>query len=68
MSKNIETVAGIKITACARCGQMFIVAPMHVYKAGGKYYCKWTCYNHRKDKIKEGFAYENNKGRPAEDI
>lgn len=35
---------------CAKCGKMFIPAPQHVFKEYGKYYCKWTCYNHRKDK------------------
>lgn len=39
---------------CARCGRVFIPAPKHIYKAPGKdgrlkFYCCWTCYNHRKD-------------------
>lgn len=35
---------------CKKCGKRFIAAPMHIYKEGGKYYCSWTCYLHRKDK------------------
>lgn len=38
---------------CAKCGREFIPAPQHIFKAGGKYYCKWTCYNHRHDEQKE---------------
>ena len=35
---------------CPKCGRTFIAAPQHVFKVGGKYYCSWTCYNHRNDK------------------
>lgn len=46
---------------CRKCGKEFIPAPFHVYKDGSKYYCTWTCYNHRKDKSdKEETAYEDN--------
>lgn len=42
---------------CAKCGKVFIVAPQHVFKVYDKehtkYYCSWTCYNHRNDKEKE---------------
>ena len=51
---------------CGKCGREFIPAPQHVFKANGKYYCKWTCYNHRKDNTKEEFAYENNQNRLTE--
>ena len=34
---------------CRKCGKYFIPAPMHVYRVGSKYYCSWTCYNHRND-------------------
>lgn len=34
---------------CAKCGKRFIPAPEHIFKAGSKYYCKWTCYLHRND-------------------
>lgn len=34
---------------CPKCGKRFIVAPMHIYRDKGKYYCSWTCYLHRKD-------------------
>lgn len=35
---------------CPKCGKRFISAPYHVFKEDGKYYCSWTCFNHRKDK------------------
>ena len=50
----------IRMVICAKCGREFIPAPLHIFKAGGKYYCKWTCYNHRDDKQKEEKAYEDN--------
>lgn len=52
-NKTTDTVLGIRMAICERCGQMFIVAPMHRFKVGSKYYCKWTCYNHRNDEQKE---------------
>ncbi len=39
----------IKEEKCAKCGKNFIVAIEHRFKEGGKYYCTWTCYNHRHD-------------------
>lgn len=55
---------------CKRCGKKFIPAPLHAYKEGSKYYCSWTCYNHRKDRpidthkslanYEEEIAYESN--------
>ena len=48
---------------CKKCGRTFIAAPQHVYKVGSKYYCSWTCYNHRNDKE---VKHENNKNRPTE--
>lgn len=53
---------------CKKCGKEFIPAPFHKYKEGSKYYCSWTCYNHRKDELgvqkmnisdKEATAYES---------
>ena len=35
---------------CRKCGKKFIPAPEHRYHEGSKYYCTWTCYNHRNDK------------------
>ena len=38
---------------CRKCGKIFIPAPMHRYRDGheqGRWYCTWTCYNHRNDK------------------
>lgn len=51
--KTDETITGIRTVICGKCGQTFILAPMHRFKDGNKYYCKWTCYNHRNDKPKE---------------
>ena len=34
---------------CAKCGKLFISAPYHIYKKNSKWYCSWTCYNHRLD-------------------
>lgn len=42
-----------RTVVCKKCGQVFIPAPMHIYKDGNRYYCKWTCYNHRNDKTEE---------------
>lgn len=51
---------------CKKCGKEFIPAPFHIYKDGGKYYyCSWTCFNHRKDKVKEDTAYEDNQNKPT---
>ena len=64
MSKDVY---GIRTAVCAKCGQEFIVATQHRYKAGGKYYCKWTCFNHRNDAItKEVTTNEGNKSGLAE--
>lgn len=46
-------VIGIKTVICKKCGREFIPAPMHIFKDRHKYYCKWTCYNHRNDKTEE---------------
>lgn len=37
-------------TYCKKCGKEFYRTPEHVYKSGSKYYCSWTCFNHRKAK------------------
>lgn len=48
---------GIPEKKCRRCGRNFVPAPEHRFKEqiGGtlRYYCSWTCYNHRKDKTEE---------------
>lgn len=64
--KNNDNYYPFRTVACAKCGQTFIPAPMHIYRVGTKYYCKWTCYNHRNDKSKEESAYEDNQNRPTE--
>ncbi len=55
-----EDTVHIGTVICEKCGQVFILAPMHRFKKGTKYYCGRTCWNHRKDKTKEETAYENN--------
>lgn len=42
---------GIREMDCAKCSKKFIVAPAHIYKKGSKYYCSWSCYNHRKEEM-----------------
>lgn len=44
----------IKEKKCAKCGKSFIVAIEHRYRQGRKFYCSWTCYNHRHDDKTEG--------------
>lgn len=52
---------------CAKCGKNFVAAPYHRFKEHGKWYCKWTCYNHRKDKKeKKNEKTENNQGSCSE--
>ncbi len=48
-----DKIIGIKEVVCKKCGQVFIPAPMHVFKEGKDYYCKWTCFNHRHDEQKK---------------
>lgn len=38
-----------RLVECKKCGKMFPPAALHIYKEGAKYYCSWTCYNHRND-------------------
>lgn len=64
MSKDVY---GIRTAVCPKCGQEFIVAAQHRYKAGKKYYCTWTCFNHRNDpNAKEVINNEGNKSRLTE--
>lgn len=54
---------------CAKCGTKFIPQPLHRFKEHGKYYCKWTCFNHRKDKTekeKRNEGPENNQGSSSD--
>ena len=41
----------LKEKRCAKCGKTFIPTHEYVYqeKKQGKWYCSWTCFNHRKD-------------------
>lgn len=36
---------------CHKCGKVFIPGAEHIFRERGKWYCKWTCYSHRKDKV-----------------
>lgn len=42
-----------RLVKCKKCGKQFAPAPQHVYKDEGRYYCTWTCFNHRKDDRKK---------------
>jgi hypothetical protein len=37
---------------CSKCGKVFLAAPEHIYrdKNKSKWYCTWTCFNHKNDK------------------
>ena len=43
----------LKERVCPKCGKTFIPPYNHVFMERGrtwKWYCSWTCWNHRKDK------------------
>lgn len=53
----------LKDRKCEKCGKMFTPAIYHAfvdYKFSGSkhvkklYFCSWTCYNHRKKKVRKG--------------
>lgn len=56
----------MKTAICEKCGKEFFPTPYHRFRDGGKYYCKWTCYNHRNDSTKEETAYEDNQNQLTE--
>lgn len=51
------SIGYIRTVKCAKCGREFVPAPMHRFVIERKHgettrkrwYCKWTCYNHRDD-------------------
>ena len=53
----VETKPELPIErVCAKCGKKFIPAIYHrfvTYYPVKKYFCKWTCYNHRNDPVKK---------------
>lgn len=53
MARTISGGGYLVDTKCAKCGKIFVPAPQHVYRDNGKWYCTWTCYNHRKDEKKK---------------
>ena len=56
----------LRTARCGKCGKEFVPAPYHVFKTHRRYYCTWSCYNHRKDKTKEDKTHESNQNRLAE--
>lgn len=44
---------GIREKKCAKCGKLFISAPQHIYREKSKWFCSWTCYNHRNNEIEK---------------
>ena len=50
-SKVIRMTYGIPEAHCSRCGKYFIVAPYHLYKRKGKYFCSYTCYDKYLDEM-----------------
>lgn len=48
---------------CAKCGRIFVPAPEHVFRDNHKWYCSWTCYNHRYDGAKKG-----RQGKPPKSV
>lgn len=49
MAKTVNFNQILPQKKCRKCGKIFLPAPMHIYHVGSKYYCSWTCYNHRND-------------------
>jgi hypothetical protein len=56
MSLNNDMTLDIMLGTkkCAKCGKEFFATPSHVYKERvgknpRKWYCSWTCFNHRKE-------------------
>lgn len=41
---------------CAECGKLFIPAPEHIFRVDGKWFCKWTCFSHYKEKHPKAIA------------
>jgi hypothetical protein len=40
----------VQDVVCAKCKKIFVPAAYHVYTENHRFYCSWTCYNHRKEK------------------
>lgn len=49
MCGHEETATQLEEKTCAKCGKVFIPAPFHRFYINYKWYCSWTCYNHRND-------------------
>lgn len=47
---------------CQKCGKIFCPAPQHIFAENKQYWCKWTCWNHRKDNE------ETAKGKKAKSV
>lgn len=46
----------LKERKCGKCGKVFIPTYRYAYVDIGRrrWYCSWTCFNHRKDKEGDG--------------
>ena len=55
MKSHNLTNAVLREAKCAKCGKVFLAAPEHIYRSRGhsktKWYCSWTCFYHKDDKI-----------------
>lgn len=47
---KLEKYNPFKEKRCAKCGKLFVPTYNHVFTERGKFWCKWSCWNHRKDK------------------
>ena len=43
----------MEFVECSKCGKVFIPAPQHIYRARHKWYCCWTCFNHRHEGVEK---------------
>ena len=36
---------------CSKCGKNFVPAAQHLYRDEENFYCSWTCFNHKDDRV-----------------
>jgi uncharacterized OB-fold protein len=53
---DLDKIIGLEEKKCAKCGKLFVPSYHHTFKqkGKGKYWCSWTCFNHRNDKHETG--------------
>lgn len=52
-----DSIDYIRTVVCDKCGREFVPAPMHTFvveryhekSTRKRWYCKWSCYNHRNE-------------------